>query len=185
MAIYACPSRRDPGPRLAPDDDEKASYSGGGWAWGQIDYAVNGQLIRNRPGTTHPLDNKPERRKDPRSGLARIANITDGASTTILTGEKAMDQARAGIEAVDASGRAVDMHSLRHGYISALAKTGVPIKTLQTLARHSDPKLTLNVSAHLSVFDTAAALEVLPDLTAPPPGSKPTGKLGSDGGSAW
>jgi prepilin-type processing-associated H-X9-DG protein len=95
VAIYACPSRREPGPRLASDDDETASYSGGGWAWGQIDYAVNGQLIRNRPGTVHPIDPEPDRRSGTWRGLARMASITDGTSTTILTGEKAMDLARA------------------------------------------------------------------------------------------
>jgi site-specific recombinase XerC len=75
----------------------------------------------------------------------------------------------AGIDPVDPSGRVVDMHSLRHGYITALAKAGVPIKTLQTLARHSDPKLTLNTYSHLTIHDTAAALEFLPDLTSPRP----------------
>jgi integrase len=79
------------------------------------------------------------------------------------------DLALAGIDPVDASGRVVDMHSLRHGFITTLAKAGVPIKTLQTLARHSDPKLTLNVYTHLTVHDTAAALDALPDLTGPAP----------------
>jgi integrase len=40
------------------------------------------------------------------------------------------DLERCGIAPVDGSGRVVDMHSLRHGYISALAKAGVPVKTL-------------------------------------------------------
>ncbi len=44
------------------------------------------------------------------------------------------------------------------------------MKVLQTLARHSDPKLTLNVYSHLTLFDTAPALDVLPDSS---PGSKP------------
>lgn len=94
VAIYACPSRRGPEPRV-PFEDDKATYGGGGWAWGQIDYAVNGQLIRNRPGTTHPIDPLPDRRANTQRGLARMASITDGTSYTILTGEKAMDLARA------------------------------------------------------------------------------------------
>jgi hypothetical protein len=73
---------------------------------------------------------------------------------------------RAGIGPVDPSSRVVGMHSLRHGY-TALAKAGVPIKTPQTLARHSDPKLTLNTYSHLMIHDTAAALDFLPDLTIP------------------
>lgn len=80
----------------------------------------------------------------------------------------AEDLKRAGIEPVDPSGRIVDGHALRHTYITMLAKAGVPIKTLQTLARHSSPVLSLNVYSHLTVFDTAAALNALPDLSSQP-----------------
>ncbi len=72
-----------------------------------------------------------------------------------------------GIEPVDDQGRVVDTHSLRHGYISALARAGVPIKVAQTLARHSDPKLTMNVYSHLTAFDLHGAIaDALPDLTS-------------------
>jgi site-specific recombinase XerC len=91
------------------------------------------------------------------------------------------DLARTGIAADDGTGRVVDMHSLRHGYITALARSGVSIKTLQTLARHSDPKLTLNVYSHLSVSDAAAALDALPDLTGDGPESEPRAMTGTDG----
>ena len=94
------------------------------------------------------------------------------------------DLTRAGIDPVDASGRVVDMHSLRHGYITALAKAGVPIKALQTLARHSDPKLTLNVYTHLTIHDTAAALAGLPDLTTPTPRPEALAATGTDPGSS-
>ena len=98
------------------------------------------------------------------------------------------DLTQAGIKPVDASGRVVDMHALRHGYITALAKAGTPIKTLQTLARHSDPKLTLNVYTHLTIQDTASALAGLPDFSDPPPisdarqaiGTEPAGPLIDD-----
>jgi site-specific recombinase XerC len=92
------------------------------------------------------------------------------------------DLTRAGIAAVDASGRVVDLHSLRHGFITTLARAGVPIKTLQTLARHSDPKLTLNVYTHLTVHDTAAALDALPDLTGPAAPPEAMAATGTDGG---
>ena len=78
------------------------------------------------------------------------------------------DLRRCGIEPVDAQKRVVDTHSLRHGYISALARAGVPLKVAQTLARHSDPKLTMNIYAHLSVHDLHGAVtDALPDLTTP------------------
>jgi integrase len=79
------------------------------------------------------------------------------------------DLDRIGIKAVDATGRVVDMHALRHGYITTLAKSGVPVKTLQILARHADPKTTLNVYAHLDVADTALALNALPSFVTPIP----------------
>src|SRR3954453_17412342 len=79
------------------------------------------------------------------------------------------DLRRCGIEPVDDQGRVVDTHSLRHGYISALARAGVPLKVVQTLARHSDPKLTMNVYSHLTAFDLHGAIaDALPDLTAEP-----------------
>jgi len=91
-----------------------------------------------------------------------------------------LDLTRAGIDPVDSSGRVVDMHSLRHGYITTLARAGVPLKALMTLSRHSDPKLTLNVYTHLSVHDTAAALAALPDLTRPAAGPESLAATGTD-----
>jgi integrase len=92
------------------------------------------------------------------------------------------DLRRAGIDPVDGDGRVVDMHSLRHGYITALAKAGVPVKVLQTLARHSDPRLTLNIYTHLSVFDISGALGALPDLTPSLPDPAAMTATGTDGG---
>jgi len=75
------------------------------------------------------------------------------------------DLRRCGIDPVDGQGRVVDTHSLRHGYISALARAGVPLKVVQTLARHSDPKLTMNVYSHLTAFDLHGAVaDAIPDL---------------------
>ena len=94
-----------------------------------------------------------------------------------------IDLRRCGIEPVDDQGRVVDTHSLRHGYISALARAGVPVKVAQTLARHSDPKLTMNVYSHLTVFDLHGAIEnALPDLTAHP--AETIAATGTDGPTA-
>jgi integrase len=94
------------------------------------------------------------------------------------------DLRRCGIEPVDAKGRVVDTHSLRHGYISALARAGVPLKVAQTLARHSDPKLTMNVYAHLSAFDLHGAVaDALPDLTTAVP-DQILAATGTDGPTA-
>jgi integrase len=89
------------------------------------------------------------------------------------------DLARAGIEA---DSGAIDMHSLRHGYITMLAKSGVSLAMLKQLARHSSLDLTLDTYAHLSVHDEAAAVAGLPDLeTAPEQGSEAAAATGSDG----
>jgi integrase len=92
------------------------------------------------------------------------------------------DTTAAGIDPVDPSGRVFGMHSLRHGFVTMLAKAGVPLKAMMTLARHSDPKLTMNVYSHLTLHDTAAALDALPDLTAPAPLPEALGATGTDPG---
>src|SRR5262249_27695781 len=74
-----------------------------------------------------------------------------------------LDLERCGIPFQDESGRVVDFHALRHTYITALGRAGLSIKVHQVLARHADPKLTLNVYTHLSVQDTTRAVESLPD----------------------
>ena len=89
------------------------------------------------------------------------------------------DLARCGIPFKTPEG-VVDLHSLRHGYITALGKAGVPVKVLQTLARHADPRLTLNVYSHISLFDTASAVESLPDLSRPVPPRQTMAATGTD-----
>ena len=72
VSLYFCPSRRPAMPQPAVDDSY-GQYNGGGWNWGKIDYAANRDVIGNRPN------------------CVRIADITDGTSTTILIGEKSMN----------------------------------------------------------------------------------------------
>ena len=49
---------------------------------------------------------------------------------------------------IDGTSRLVDFHALRHTYITMLAKSGAPLKVVQEMARHSDPKLTLGCYTH-------------------------------------
>jgi len=62
----------------------------------------------------------------------------------------------------DGDGRVVDFHALRATYITALVKGGASVRVAQELARHSDPKLTMNVYTRLGVHDLAGALDGLP-----------------------
>lgn len=72
LTVYICPGRRGADAQQ-PQDDSYGTYEGGGWMWGKIDYAANARMMPNRPCC-----------------LAFNA-ITDGTSTTILVGEKAMN----------------------------------------------------------------------------------------------
>ena len=69
----------------------------------------------------------------------------------------------AGIEYETQQGFA-DFHALRHTFITRLIKAGVNPKTAQTLARHHDVSLTLNVYSHVELIDQVAGLRALPKL---------------------
>jgi integrase len=68
------------------------------------------------------------------------------------------DLAAAGIRPRTADG-VVDLHSLRHSYITHLIADGVNPKVAQRLARHSTITLTLDRYAHVSDADVREALE--------------------------
>jgi integrase len=91
------------------------------------------------------------------------------------------DAQSAGIDAGDTIG-VIDMHSLRHSYITNLIRSGVPATTAKELARHSDINLTLDVYTHLGIHDHAPAVANLPDLTVqsrPSERARATGTHGS------
>lgn len=67
----------------------------------------------------------------------------------------------------DSSGRYADFHSNRHTFITTLERSGVSPRTAQSLARHSDIRLTMGVSTHIELHDQRTAIESLP---APPRG---------------
>jgi integrase len=70
--------------------------------------------------------------------------------------------AAAGIERVDAQGRKLDIHALRHSFASRLARRGVPLQMAQKLLGHSDPKLTARIYTHIEVEDLRDAVEAIP-----------------------
>ncbi len=58
-----------------------------------------------------------------------------------------------------------DFHSSRHWYVTQAAATeGISPGTLQELARHADPKLTLAVYSHARKDGVRRAAEQLPRL---------------------
>jgi integrase len=70
------------------------------------------------------------------------------------------------------------LHCLRHTYVTLLVKSGTGVKVCQELARHSDPRLTMNIYSHLTVHDTARGLEGLAHILPTPCVSK--GRTGTD-----
>ena len=58
-------------------------------------------------------------------------------------------------------------HAQRHNFATALDVAAKTAKTAQTLMRHSDPRLTLNIYTHGVAALERAAIEALPDLSLP------------------
>ena len=75
-----------------------------------------------------------------------------------------IDLAAGEIDYEDGSGRYAGFHSLRHRFLSNLARAGVHPKAAQALARHSTIDLTMNVYTHAVLGDLATAVESLPAL---------------------
>lgn len=66
------------------------------------------------------------------------------------------------LQSLDEQGRCVDFHALRKTFITNLSLSGASPKTAQTLARHSDINLTMNIYTMLGLGDQASAVEALP-----------------------
>ena len=65
----------------------------------------------------------------------------------------------------DHDGRFADFHSNRHTFITNLERAGVSPRVAQTLARHSDIRLTMSIYTHIGLHDQTVAITSLP---APP-----------------
>ncbi len=61
-----------------------------------------------------------------------------------------------------------------------LVKSGASVKEAQELARHSDPKLTMNVYTRLGVHDLATALDRLPRVAPDRPDHHARRATGTD-----
>jgi integrase len=70
-----------------------------------------------------------------------------------------------------------DFHSLRHSFLTLLARSGVHPKLSQALARHSTITLTLDRYSHVQLLDEAAALEALPKILPKDADEAPSSRL--------
>lgn len=71
-----------------------------------------------------------------------------------------------------ADGLYADFHSSRHLFITSLEKAGLSPKMAQTLARHSDVRLTLGVYTHIGLDDQTIAISSLPSPPPAPPAAQ-------------
>lgn len=73
------------------------------------------------------------------------------------------------------AGQFADFHSNRHLFITSLEKAGLSPKMAQTLARHSDIRLTLGLYTHVGLHDQSTAIAMLPA----PPSTENSAKMAS------
>ena len=64
----------------------------------------------------------------------------------------------------DSDGKFADFHALRHTFITNLSRANVPPKVAQSLARHSDIRLTMQIYTHIDSDEEVAAINSLPGL---------------------
>ena len=83
-----------------------------------------------------------------------------------------------GIPREDESGRVVDLHALRHTFLTNLARGGVHPKTAQALTRHSTITLTMDRYTHSIREEERQALSALPDLDSELVAVRATGTTG-------
>lgn len=77
------------------------------------------------------------------------------------------------LEYQDDEGLFADFHSNRHTFITSLERAGVSPRRAQTLARHSDIRLTMGIYTHIGLHDQTTAIESLPA----PPSLNPCNRL--------
>jgi len=75
---------------------------------------------------------------------------------------------RADCEAADVAVRnpegKIDLHALRHTFVSLMARAGTPLPVAQQLARHADSKTTARHYVHILGQDKLAAVAALPSV---------------------
>jgi len=108
-----------------------------------------------------------------------LAGRAAGRLVFVLRRDRAARTVRLDLEAAGIdSASTYDFHSLRHSFVTHVVKSGASVKVCQELARHSDPRLTMNTYSHLTVHDLAHGLEGLAHSL--PTAAVSTGLTGTD-----
>jgi integrase len=92
------------------------------------------------------------------------------------------DLKAAGIPFEDEQGRRVDLHALRHTFITLLSASGVAPRVAMALARHSDLKLTMRVYTDSDRLGLDRAMALLPSIKMPKHAAQLTAQAGAVSG---
>ena len=79
------------------------------------------------------------------------------------------------MRSIDSEGERLDFHSLRHTCASWLIQSGADVKTVQTIMRHSDIRLTMDRYGHLFPGSEAAAIAKIRGVFTQPTEQRKTG----------
>lgn len=92
------------------------------------------------------------------AGIARMEPVVDDK------GREVRDDAGRFLRrytTADEAGHEADLHSLRHTFVTRLARAGAPIQVVQRLARHASISVTVRVYTRLGLRDERGALSML------------------------
>ncbi|MCL2306134.1 MAG: tyrosine-type recombinase/integrase [Planctomycetaceae bacterium] len=104
--------------------------------------------------------------------VSKVIEFDLSAARTFWIAESETEEEEKRREASDflrhknSAGKYADFHSLRHTFITNLVRAKVSPKAAQTLARHSDISLTMNVYTHITEEEQIEAINSLPGIAS-------------------
>jgi integrase len=128
---------------------------------------VPSSISKNKKATTHEL------RTELADALRSYRPASAKASDWVFKGHVPRvhlvkrDLTAAKIPFEDEQGRRVDLHALRHTFITLLSASGVAPRVAMALARHSDLKLTMRVYTDSDRLGLDRAMALLPSIKMP------------------
>ncbi len=159
-----------------------------GLKWSDFDFTASPPLLRvpsslskNKKSTTHEL------RAELADALKAFQAVSKdrewafrGTVPKVSTMKK--DLKAAGVAFVDASGRRMDFHALRHTFVTLMHASNVPPRVAMALARHSDLKLTMRVYTDTERLGLDRAMSLLPSFGMPKYGAQNAAQVGAVSG---
>ena len=138
-------------------------------AWLAVRVPTHETLLFPLTKPTSGFDRKTSKMMQRDLGVARKAWIAEADSDK----ERELREQSDFLQYRNDAGLFADFHANRHTFITNLARAGVSPKVTQTLARHSDIRLTMNVYTHTDMAERADAVAKLPSFQSPKPTASP------------